>query len=129
VVETSGTHGCRWAFAIHDESPDWGLLSLTAPTTWSEAGRDMETRILPALKERTPDEGLIACWMRYPDPFLPPVERLAYLALLAQELGPASTYEFATAELAAVLAGGGPELPGLKQVAPIIRQLGMLVPS
>jgi hypothetical protein len=80
-------HWQRWGGYIDPDNTgdDW-LIWDREPEAPAEALRDLTDRILPAVLERTTDAGLYADWSSNDDPFLGPVEQLAYRAVLARDL-------------------------------------------
>jgi hypothetical protein len=76
-------HWFRSFVYIHDEHEDLFWEVTEDPSTWEAPLSDLETRVLPALLEHLTDSGLVRCWSEHEDPWLPPVARLTYAAILA----------------------------------------------
>lgn len=119
----------RSAFYVHEAAPNWESLSENDEATWSGAGKDLAERVIPALREHTPDTGIRDCWREHRDPFMSEPLQFGYLALLTRDLGPVDVFQASIASLESLLRAKGAAVPGYARLRPVLRHVGIAEPS
>ena len=100
---------------VNDEA--WYDIS-DDPKTWKAAERAFVEGLVPVLNEHLSDQGLLDCWLQYPDPNMAPITQKAYAVTLVAKIGPREALDPLLRDISLAIAAGGhvaPRVPALLQ--------------